>query len=129
MVLLPRLLQTCTGILNSSTPQLTASVILGIIGFAWYIYVFFSPFTTISLFTASAVALSILMTLAVHAYTRKRSARGGDARKHYARKTDRKDFLLWTTPTSTAIPRSRRFRFGHTTSWSFLSGTLANWRH
>jgi Type II CAAX prenyl endopeptidase Rce1-like len=42
---------------------LSASVILGIVWAAWHIDVFFSPFTALSLFTASAIALSILMTL------------------------------------------------------------------
>lgn len=53
--LLPRLL-------NEYSP-LKASVILGIVWAAWHINVIFSPFSTIVLFTASAVALSILMTV------------------------------------------------------------------
>lgn len=53
--LLPRLLQRYS--------PLSASVILGIVWAAWHINVFFSPFTTVSLFTASAISLSILMTL------------------------------------------------------------------
>jgi membrane protease YdiL (CAAX protease family) len=53
--LLPRLL-------NKYSP-LAASVILGLVWAAWHIDVFFSPTSTIALFTASAVALSILMTV------------------------------------------------------------------
>jgi membrane protease YdiL (CAAX protease family) len=53
--LLPRLL-------NDYSP-LQASVILGLIGTAWHINVFFSPIPTVALFTASLVAVSILMTV------------------------------------------------------------------
>jgi len=53
--LLPRLL-------NQYSP-LGASVILGLVWAAWHINVFFSPISTLALFTASAVALSILMTV------------------------------------------------------------------
>jgi len=42
---------------------LQASVILGLIGTAWYINVFFSPIPTFALFTASFVAVSILLTV------------------------------------------------------------------
>jgi hypothetical protein len=53
--LLPRLLDKCS--------LLEASVILGLVWAAWHINVFFSPISTWALFTASAVALSILMTV------------------------------------------------------------------
>lgn len=53
--LLPRLL-------NNYSP-LQASVILGLIGAAWHINVFFSPISTVALFTASIVAASILTTV------------------------------------------------------------------
>ncbi len=53
--LLPRLL-------NKYSP-LVASLILGIAWAAWHIDALFSPLTTFALFTASAVALSILMTV------------------------------------------------------------------
>jgi hypothetical protein len=38
-------------------------MILGLIGTAWHINVFFSPIPTVALFTASLVAVSILMTV------------------------------------------------------------------
>jgi membrane protease YdiL (CAAX protease family) len=53
--LLPRLLGKCS--------PLRASMILGVVWAAWHINVFFSPISTWALFTASAVALSILMTV------------------------------------------------------------------
>jgi membrane protease YdiL (CAAX protease family) len=53
--LLPRLLHKCS--------PLEASVILGLVWAAWHINVFFSAISTRVLFTASAVALSILMTV------------------------------------------------------------------
>jgi membrane protease YdiL (CAAX protease family) len=53
--LLPRLL--------SKFSPLTASVIVGVIWAAWHINIFSSPASTLALFAASAVALSILMTL------------------------------------------------------------------
>jgi membrane protease YdiL (CAAX protease family) len=53
--LLPRLL--------SKFSPLLASVILGLVWAAWHINMFFSPISTLVLFTASAVALSILMTV------------------------------------------------------------------
>ena len=53
--LLPRLL-------NNYSP-LQASVILGLIGTAWHINVVFSPILTVALFSASLVAVSILMTV------------------------------------------------------------------
>ena len=49
-------------LLNNYSP-LQASVILGLIGAAWYINVFFSPLPTFALFTASLVAGSIVMTV------------------------------------------------------------------
>jgi membrane protease YdiL (CAAX protease family) len=59
--LLPRLL--------SKYSPLLASVILGLVWAAWHINMFFSPISTLVLFTASAVALSILMTV-MFLYTR-----------------------------------------------------------
>jgi hypothetical protein len=53
--LLPRLL-------NDYAP-LQSSVILGLMGAAWHINVFFSPISTVALFTASIVAASILTTV------------------------------------------------------------------
>jgi membrane protease YdiL (CAAX protease family) len=53
--LLPRLL--------SNYSPLGAGVILGVIWAAWHINMFSSPTSTLVLFTASAVALSILMTV------------------------------------------------------------------
>lgn len=53
--LLPRLL-------NNYSP-LQASVILGLIGAAWHINVFFSSISTVALFTASIVAVTILTTV------------------------------------------------------------------
>jgi membrane protease YdiL (CAAX protease family) len=53
--LLPRLL-------NKYSP-LIASVIAGLVWAAWHIEVFFSPLPALALFTAGAVALSILMTV------------------------------------------------------------------
>ena len=53
--LLPRLLDKWS--------PLKASVILGLIWAGWHINVFFSPISTWALFTASAVALSVLMTV------------------------------------------------------------------
>ena len=53
--LLPRLLRKHS--------PLSASVILGVIWAAWHINMFSSPASTLALFTASAVALSILMTV------------------------------------------------------------------
>jgi len=53
--LLPRVL--------SKHSPLVASVIVGLVWAAWHIEVFFSPLPTLALFTASAVALSILMTV------------------------------------------------------------------
>ena len=53
--LLPRLL-------NNYSP-LQASVILGLMGAAWHINVFFSSISTVAMFTASIVAASILTTV------------------------------------------------------------------
>jgi uncharacterized protein len=53
--LLPRLLDKYS--------PLRASVIAGLVWAAWHIEVFFSPLSRLALFTASAVALSILMTV------------------------------------------------------------------
>ena len=53
--LLPRLPGKCS--------PLRASMILGVVWAAWHINVFFSPISEWALFTASAVALSILMTV------------------------------------------------------------------
>jgi membrane protease YdiL (CAAX protease family) len=53
--LLPHLLERCS--------PLTASVVLGLVWAAWHVNMFFSPLSTLALFTASAVALSILMTV------------------------------------------------------------------
>jgi membrane protease YdiL (CAAX protease family) len=53
--LLPRLL--------GKYSPLEASLILGLIWGTWHINVFFSPISTWGLFTASAVAVSILMTV------------------------------------------------------------------
>jgi membrane protease YdiL (CAAX protease family) len=53
--LLPRLL-------NRYSP-LGASAILGLVWAAWHINVFLSPISTVALFTASTVALSIMMTV------------------------------------------------------------------
>ncbi len=53
--LLPRLL--------GKWSPLVASVILGLVGTAWHINAFFSPISTLALFTASLIAFSILMTV------------------------------------------------------------------
>jgi uncharacterized protein len=53
--LLPRLLQKYSPLL--------ASVILGLIWAAWHINMFSSPLSSFALFTASAVAVSVLMTV------------------------------------------------------------------